>query len=79
MALHHAAIVVWHGRTLTARAFPTAEAARAFAGGVEYGAGIDPKGEILGLRVLLLDGRGSLAVTNGQLAAAREAGWEVAP
>ena len=72
--LHHAAVIYLRGRVYKARAFGSRELARVFAEGVSAGAtAMDDPGTV---RTFLLDERGSLAVTNEGLAAAKAAGWE---
>lgn len=77
MALHNAVVVESHGEIETAKAFARYDLAEAFAQGVEVGvraANADAE-----IRSFLLDGRGSLAVSNKGLVAARVAGWERIP
>lgn len=75
MALHHAVVVESSRGVETAKAFTGPGLAEAFAHGVEAGATAASAGGTR-IRSLLMDGRGSLAVSNKGLAAAREAGWE---
>lgn len=71
--LHHAVVVSLADRVLAARAFATSAEANAFADGVIVGVESDAMFKTIYTHIM--DERGSLAVNNEGLAAAKAAGW----